>query len=189
MEYTDKSMKNALYILRYAKRHLSGWSRTVEQYKTLACSLRDMLVWTISLSVNQYKISKVIKIPQWLFEGWSKSLFLPNQFCPIIVWENWGWYLGCIISWVTPTSLLSLLWTTIVVTILIWFKVLDNGYNTVEWHTVYSLFIWIILLSVLPVPEGKIIFYPCNILALLDMSMEHTAWENFCHRKQNWVLY
>ena len=31
-EDTDKSLKNALHILRYAKRHLSGWS-DIEQWK------------------------------------------------------------------------------------------------------------------------------------------------------------
>jgi len=31
-EDTGKSLKNALHVLRYAKRHLSGWS-DVEQWK------------------------------------------------------------------------------------------------------------------------------------------------------------
>ena len=44
---TGKSMKNALYVLWYAKRHLSGQSN-VEQWNNQACSLgryRVMLVW------------------------------------------------------------------------------------------------------------------------------------------------
>jgi len=44
---TGKSLKNALYILRYAKRHLSSWS-DVEQCKNQARSLsryRVTLVW------------------------------------------------------------------------------------------------------------------------------------------------
>ena len=36
-EDTGKSMKNALYVLRYAKRHLSG-QNDVEQLKNKTCS-------------------------------------------------------------------------------------------------------------------------------------------------------
>ena len=46
-EGTGKSMKNALHILQYAKRHLSGWS-DVEQWKNHSRSLscyRVTLVW------------------------------------------------------------------------------------------------------------------------------------------------
>jgi len=39
-----KSMKNALYVQQYGKRHLSGWS-DVEQQKNQARSLRVMRVW------------------------------------------------------------------------------------------------------------------------------------------------
>ena len=37
-EDTGKSLKNALHVLRYAKRNFSGWSDT-EQWKNQACSL------------------------------------------------------------------------------------------------------------------------------------------------------
>ena len=37
------------------------------------------------------------------------------QYYPIIIWENWGWFSGDVISWATCTPFLSLLWTTIVV--------------------------------------------------------------------------
>ena len=50
--------------------------------------------------------------------GRSESLFglsLPNQYCPIIVWENLGWFSGDFTLWAMPTSWSSLLWTTIVV--------------------------------------------------------------------------
>jgi len=46
-EDTDKSLKNALHVPRYAKRYLSGWSN-VEQWKNQAGSLSCysvMLVW------------------------------------------------------------------------------------------------------------------------------------------------
>ena len=43
------------------------------------------------------------------------GLVLPNQYCPIVVWEIWGWFSGDFTSWATPTSLSSLLWTPIVV--------------------------------------------------------------------------
>jgi len=46
-EGTCKSMKNALYVLQYAKKHLLVWS-DVEQWKNQACSLNHcqvMLVW------------------------------------------------------------------------------------------------------------------------------------------------
>ena len=43
------------------------------------------------------------------------SLVVPNQYCPIIIWENWGWFLGDFTSRAMPTSWSSLLWTTIVV--------------------------------------------------------------------------
>ena len=26
--------------------------------------------------------------------GWFESFVIPNQYCPVIVWENWGWLLG-----------------------------------------------------------------------------------------------
>ena len=42
-------------------------------------------------------------------------LILPNWYCPIIFWENLGWFLGDFTSWAVPTSLSSLLWTSIVV--------------------------------------------------------------------------
>jgi len=31
------------------------------------------------------------------------DLVLPNQYCPIIIWESWGWFLSSIISWAIPT--------------------------------------------------------------------------------------
>ena len=49
---------------------------------------------------------------------WSESVFawahaaLPNQYCSIIFWENWGWFLICTILQATPTPSWSLLWTT-----------------------------------------------------------------------------
>jgi len=43
------------------------------------------------------------------------GLVLPNQYCPIIIWENWGWFSGDFTLLATPTSWLSLLWTTIVI--------------------------------------------------------------------------
>jgi len=43
------------------------------------------------------------------------GLVIPNQYCPIVIWENWGWFLSDFILWAMPTSWLSLLWTTIVV--------------------------------------------------------------------------
>ena len=46
-EDTSKSLKNALHILWYAKRHLSSWSN-VEQWKNQACSLscyQVTLIW------------------------------------------------------------------------------------------------------------------------------------------------
>jgi len=43
------------------------------------------------------------------------GLVLPSQKCPIVVWENWGWFSGDFTLWATPTSSSSLLWTTIVV--------------------------------------------------------------------------
>ena len=33
-----------------------------------------------------------------------------NQYCPIIIWENCGWFSGDATSWATPTSWSSLLW-------------------------------------------------------------------------------
>ena len=57
-EDTGKSMKNALYVLQYAKRHLSGQS-DVEQWKNQTCSLnhyRVTLVWrhqSVSYSVSR----------------------------------------------------------------------------------------------------------------------------------------
>ena len=43
----------------------------------------------------------------------SLGLVLPNQYCPIVVWKSWGWYLGDAMSWTASTSS-SLLWTTVV---------------------------------------------------------------------------
>ena len=39
------------------------------------------------------------------------GLVLPNQYCLIVVRENWGWILGDTISWSTPTPLWSLLYS------------------------------------------------------------------------------
>ena len=64
-EETGKSMKNALYVLQYAKRHLSGWSN-VEQWKNQAHSLsryQVMLVWrnqSVSYSVSQSVTRKLL---------------------------------------------------------------------------------------------------------------------------------
>jgi len=61
---------------------------------------------------------KHFRILWQLFESildWSESLVLPNQYCPIVVWKNWGWFLGGFTSWATPISWPSLLWNTIVV--------------------------------------------------------------------------
>ena len=43
------------------------------------------------------------------------DLVLSNQYCPIIVWENWGWFSGDFTTWATPTSWSSQLRTTIMV--------------------------------------------------------------------------
>ena len=32
-----------------------------------------------------------------------RTIVLPNQYCPIIVWENQGWFLGDVILWGTIT--------------------------------------------------------------------------------------
>ena len=40
-EDTGKSQKNALHVLRYAKRHLSGWS-DVEQWKNQALAIIEL---------------------------------------------------------------------------------------------------------------------------------------------------
>ena len=39
------------------------------------------------------------------------GLVLPHQYCPIVVRENRGWFLGDVISWATPTALWSLLYS------------------------------------------------------------------------------
>ena len=65
-EDTGKSMKNALYVLRYAKRHLSGRS-DVEQWKNQAValavielclseSISQLLTQSVSQSVENKKI-------------------------------------------------------------------------------------------------------------------------------------
>jgi len=64
-EDTGKSLKNALHVLRCAKRHLSGWSN-IKQWKNQARSLsrfRVMLVWRyqagrqlVSQSENSIKL-------------------------------------------------------------------------------------------------------------------------------------
>jgi len=40
------------------------------------------------------------------------GLVLPNQYCPIVVWESWDWFLGDFTSWAMPISSSSLLWNT-----------------------------------------------------------------------------
>ena len=32
------------------------------------------------------------------------GLILLNQYYPIVIWENWGWFLGDFTSWPTPAS-------------------------------------------------------------------------------------
>ena len=84
---TGKSMKNALYVLWYAKRHLSGWS-DVKQWKNQArslCHYRVTLIWrhqsdSVSQLLSQHKIpfNNLKKIPLQLVEsisGRSEGLF------------------------------------------------------------------------------------------------------------------
>ena len=70
-----------------------------------------------------------LKIPRQLLKAFwvdlkaCLGLVLPNQYCPIVVWENWGWFSGDLTSWATPTSSSSLLWTMITI---------NNGASIVE---------------------------------------------------------
>jgi len=90
--------------------------------KKKACSgsrYRVMLVWRHQLS-SQEKIllSKFRSNFSKEFQVNLKAclgLVLSNQYCPIVGWENWGWFLGCLIQWATPTPWMSLLCTTIVI--------------------------------------------------------------------------
>ena len=50
-ENTGKSLKNVLHILRYAKRHLSGWSDN-EQWKNQAASLSRSSYTGLKASVS-----------------------------------------------------------------------------------------------------------------------------------------
>ena len=36
---------------------------------------------------------------------------LSNQYCPVPIWENWGWFFGYVVLWAMPTPSSSLLWT------------------------------------------------------------------------------
>ena len=123
-EGTGKSLKNALHVLQYAKRHHSGWSN-VEQWKNQAGSLsryRVTLVWRHQL-VSQFVGNWFFLKFHWnflkAFQVDMKAclgLVIPDEYYrPIVVWENWGWFSSDFTLWATPTSWSSLLWITIVV--------------------------------------------------------------------------
>ena len=50
----------------------------------------------------------------WVNLNAFSGFVLPNQYCVIVVWEKWGWFLVHVFSWVTPIPLWSLLYNTIV---------------------------------------------------------------------------
>ena len=104
---TGKSIRNALYVLQYAKKHHLVRSDVV-QWKNQAHSLsryRVMHVWrdqSLSYSVTH-------SVENYFFFFWFRSNLLvafqvdlktclgsvlPNQYCLIVVREKWGWFLG-----------------------------------------------------------------------------------------------
>jgi len=92
----SKSMKNALYVLWYAKRHILGWSDT-KKWKNRASGLshcRVTLVWrhqAVNQSVRKFCLKACL------------GIILPNQYYPIIVWENRSQFLDEFTSWAVPT--------------------------------------------------------------------------------------
>ena len=134
-EDTGWSMKNASYILRYTKRHIFGWSDIKQEKIKLVALAIIKLCLSLNASVSQtrlviYQLVSQEKFPfskfkkkicsNFLKEFWVDlkaflGLVLSNQYHPIVVWKNWGWFLGGIILWATPTPSSFLLWATIVV--------------------------------------------------------------------------
>ena len=124
-EDTGKSMKKVLYVLRYVKRHLLAQSN-VEQWNNQARSLsryQVTFVWrhqsvsqSVENSLNNFfeKFRSNLLKAFWVDLKTCLGLVLPNQYCLIVNRENWGLFLGDVISWATPTPLWSLLYTTIV---------------------------------------------------------------------------
>ena len=122
-------MKNALHVLQYAaKRHISSWSN-IKQWKYRACSPcvhQVTAVWrhqSVSYSVSRrfwwIFCCNFLKTFQVVLKA-CLDWVLPNQYFPIIDWENWRWFLGEFVLWAMPTTVWTQLWNTIVVFIGIW---------------------------------------------------------------------
>ena len=95
-------MKNALYVLRYAKRHVSSWI-DVEQWKNRSLSfsclrLSEAISYSVSQSVTRKFHLIVIKFHSNLLKAFRVDLkaflglVLPNQYCLIVIREKWGWF-------------------------------------------------------------------------------------------------
>ena len=97
-----KSMKNASYVLQYAKRHLSGWGN-IEQQKNVAHNLscyQVILVWRYQLE-NSIFSNSVATFSVNLKACLGLIIYLANVHL-----RNWSWFLGDFISW----AIISALW-------------------------------------------------------------------------------
>ena len=84
----------------------------------------------------------------WISLKACLGFVIPNQYCLIVVWENWGWLLDDIISWATPTPSSSLLWIISMVhdirqsthargIFLLWYKI-NILFVTTHWQPMYK---------------------------------------------------
>ena len=62
------------------------------------------------------------------------SLILPNQYCYVVVRKHQGRFLGYIISLATPTALMSLLYSTIVL-----YDIHSNTVKPINYHKVFRI--------------------------------------------------
>jgi len=124
-----KSMKKALFVQWYGKRHLSG-SSDVEQQKNQARSLSHFLVtwvWRHQAGSSQ-SVSQSVENSFFFFKFCSNflkafrinlkaflGLVLPNQYCHIIMLGILAGFKVDFLRGAPPQSSTSLLWTTIVV--------------------------------------------------------------------------
>jgi len=112
-----KTMKNALYILRYVKRHLSDWS-DIEQQKKIKPVCRVMLDWMKrhQESSQSVKNTKSLKYCSNFLKAFRANLTACLDLT-IVIYENRDWFL----LREPPHTLTSLLYNTWSIAWAIWF--------------------------------------------------------------------
>ena len=99
-------MNNAIYVLRYAKRYISGWSDVEHKFVVLAV-IELCLAEGINQSGSQSEENFFSSFAATFWKNFRliwKLVWATNQYCPIVVWEIWGvvWFRGQSLLFVIP---------------------------------------------------------------------------------------